>query len=359
MGARMLLAPVWTLLAAPAWAAPCATPYTLDNVLGELTAIEAHLRAGEDPEAAAASGRLEAGMACMGEVLPVMIVGRTYRAIGAGKVAGGDSDGGVRWFRTATEFEQSFSYGLEDLPEGHAVREVYENTKASASGEVVLMEEMIFADGNHYIDGRKISTPKARLDRPHVYQLEGGGEVYSWVIEGNGFPPDVLKTQIVVAEAEVPEPVKAAKAAKPPKAEKPEKPPKPAKDKPVKDDAVADASDAKPEKPEKVTKAPKVKSTTTADGSMVIQRARPKEKTPLMIGGGAIIAGAGGIYFASMQSRRAFDNGTTVAEIEQLQTQTNQLVLASAAVMAVGTGTLTWGVILDGGAPAPAFRFRF
>jgi hypothetical protein len=93
---------------------------------------------------------------------------------------------------------------------------------------------------------------------------------------------------------------------------------------------------------------------------MVIQRQRPWEKTPLMIGGGAIMAGAGGIYFASMQSRKAFDNGTSLDEIEKLQTQTNQLVLASAAVLAVGSGTLTWGVILGGsGAPLPALNFRF
>ena len=87
---------------------------------------------------------------------------------------------------------------------------------------------------------------------------------------------------------------------------------------------------------------------------------RPWEKTPLLIGGGAILAGAGGIYFAATQSRKAFNEGKTLNEIEKLQGTTNQLVIASAATLGVGVGVLTWGVILDGsGSPLPAVNFRF
>ena len=60
-----------------------------------------------------------------------------------------------------------------------------------------------------------------------------------------------------------------------------------------------------------------------------------------------------------MQSNAQFDNGTTLEEITRLQAATNQLVLVSAATFAVGAGTLTWGVILDGGQPVPAVRVRF
>ena len=66
-----------------------------------------------------------------------------------------------------------------------------------------------------------------------------------------------------------------------------------------------------------------------------------------------------GVYVASMQSKGQFDNAKTLDDITRLQAATNQLVLVSAATFAVGAGTLSWGVILDGGHTIPAVRVRF
>lgn len=342
-----LLAPLGLLLASNAQA-QCAEPYTLDNLLADLGTIEGALRSGDNATAGGGADKMEAGFACMNEVLPVMIVGRAYRAVGAGKIAAGNTDRGLEWFRTATEVEQSFDYGLEDLPADHPVRMYYSDAKIQASGEVVVMEDMSFIDGNHWVDGREVDVPKGRLDRPHLYQLEGGGNVLSWVITGNGFPPDVLQAGAAtdaVADAGTDEPTVVGK------------PPKQKKDKPEKDKPEKVAKD-QPEK-EKKGKELKPTASTGSDGTVVIKRQRPWEKTPLLIGGGAIIAGAGGLYLAATGSRNAFDNAESLDEIERLQTTTNQLVIISAATLAVGAGTFTWGVILDGGTPVPSVQIRF
>ena len=47
------------------------------------------------------------------------------------------------------------------------------------------------------------------------------------------------------------------------------------------------------------------------------------------------------------------------AEIDRLAGLTNRLVVASAAVFAIGAGTTTWGVILDGGTAIPTVNVRF
>lgn len=344
-----LLAPMGLFLASNAHG-QCAEPYTLDTLLGDLTVIEDALRSGNDAGAGAGADKMEAGFACMDDVLPVMIVGRAFRAVGAGKIAGGNTDRGVEWFRTATEVEQAFDYGLEDIPEGHPVRMYYSDAKNQSSGEVVVMEDMAFIDGTHWVDGREVDVPKGRLDRPHLYQLQGGGQVMSWVITGNGFPPDVLKAgggdAVADANDGADEPMVVGK---PPKQKK-EKPEKAGSDKPEK---VAK------DKPEKEPKGKELAPTSSSDGTVVIKRQRPWEKTPLMVGGGAIIAGAGGLYLAATSSRTAFDNAETLEDIERLQTATNQLVIISAATLAVGAGTFTWGVILDGGTPVPSVQLRF
>lgn len=329
------------LWAGPAQAGDCPTPYTTDRLLGDLVNIEQFLRNGDDVAAGQASKGMEAGLGCLNEVLPPMIAGRAYRAVAAGLVVSGETERGEAWFRTAAEIEQSFDYGLEDLPEDHPVRDAYAAARQQASGEQVPVEGKAFAEGSHYLDGRKIDAPRARLDRPHVFQLDGDG-VRSWVIEGNAFPGerlvDVAPVAVVAAkEAKVKEP-------KPPK-EKKLKEPKPPKEKP---EAVAKV------------KASKVRTPTSGvDGTVVLQRQRPWEKTPLMIGGGVIMVAGGGLYALALGQRNSFEAATTKTDVEKHAQQANQLVIASAAVIAAGTGTLTWGIILDGGTPLPTFRVRF
>ncbi len=113
----------------------------------------------------------------------------------------------------------------------------------------------------------------------------------------------------------------------------------------------------KPEKEPKAGKEKKAAVATNSDGSL--KRKRPKEKTPLMIAGGVILGAAGGVYYMAGQKRGDFNASNDIDEIDQLQGQINRLVIASGAVAAVGAGTLSWGIILDGQGAVPTVRVRF
>ena len=352
-------------LTQPALAQECASPYTVDELLSDLVSVEEFLRHG-DPDAALSAGtKLETGLGCLGELLPSMIAGRSYRAVGGAYVASGNADKGQAWFHTSTEIDQSFDYGLEDLPETHPIRDAYAAAKANSGGEKVAIDGMGWAIGKNYLDGRKQDKPAARLDRPHIYQRDDNG-IKTWLIDGNAFPAEALAVAVAVVAAPEPTTGATGKPPKQPKAPKEPKAEKPGSDKPPK---VAKApKEPKAEKPPKdqVAKAPKpapVKkpkpSTGTTGGAVTISRQRPAEKTPLIIAGGAVVGGAAAIYAMALSSKGKFNDAGTVAELTDLQKTTNRLVIVSAATLAVGTGTFTWGVILDGSAPLPAVKFRF
>ncbi|MEQ1501272.1 MAG: hypothetical protein ABMB14_03535 [Myxococcota bacterium] len=335
---------LWGIVAGgrSAAAADCPEPYSVDAMLEDLVSVETFLRNNDDENAGKASANLQNGFGCMTEVLPRMIAGRAIRAVGAGLVVSGDPDGGGAWLRTAAEIEQSFAYGLEDLSETSPVRDVYATAQLAAGGEEAPVAGATLAAGAAYLDGRKLLEPKARGDRWHVFQFDGGSGVKSWVIDGNAFPDEVLVLAAPVAAG------KAKKVKDPPvTAPKPVPVPVAAAPKPVVDAAPS----PKPARP---------LQSKVAGSTVVIERDRPWEKTPLMIGGGIVVAGAGAVYYASFATRQKFEDATSPDPLKSLQGQTNRLYIASLAVLAVGAGTLTWGVILDGdGAPLPALRVRF
>ncbi len=334
------------LFSQSAKAADCESSYTVDALLGDLVMVEEFLRNGDNDPAVKAGKTLETGLSCLGELLPAMIAGRSYRAVAAAYVAGGDTDRGSAWYRTATEIDQSFDYGLEDLPADHPIRDVYASAKADSGGEKVLVDGMGWALGANYLDGRKADKPAARQERPHIFQRDDSG-VQTWLIEGNAFPAEVMSAAAAVAKA--PEP-KAGKDPKPPKAPKVKEPKAP------KEPKVKEPKSGEPKVKE--PKAPKKPKGATS-GAVTVARQRPGEKTPLIIGGGVVIGGAGAIYALALSSKAKFEKAESIKDITDLQKATNQLVIVSAATLAVGAGTFTWGVILDGSTPVPAVQIRF
>jgi hypothetical protein len=322
-------------LAGVAEAADCAAPYTMDQMINDLTAVETFLRNGDNTGAGQAATNLEGGLACMSEVLPRLISGRAIRAIGAGLIASGDPEKGEDWLRTAVELEPSFEFGIEDLPAVHPVRDVYTVVRDTIGEEIPVEGATLSAGGVVWLDGRKLTEPKARIDRFHIVQYDSGGAVRSWIIDGNRFPDEVLAMAAPVAETKKP---------KPSKAEEP----------------VASAKLPKPV-PEPKVKTPKAAQAMPDPASQVEigRRKRPWEKTPLMISGLAVSGLAGGVYLLHLQQLSKFNDLSESALLEQQQAKTNQLYVASLAILAVGTGTFTWGVIVDGGAPSPALRIRF
>jgi hypothetical protein len=348
----MMVVVATALTASAAHAADCAESYTVDAMVEDLSSVETFLRNGDNELAGQAAQKLEAGLGCMNELLPRMIVGRALRAVGAGHVVQGDAGRGEDWLRTAAEIEQAFDFGLEDLPEVHPVRDAYANAKNTSGGEEIPVPDAALAAGTVYLDGRKLTEPKARIDRWHVVQLDDGAAVRSWVIEGSSFPDQVLVSTAPVLATTGKKP----KEPKQPKEPKPEPVAKAPKAEPEQLDPVAGAPRPKPEpRPKPVTNA-----MTSANGTVVVERQRPWEKTPILVGGGAILAAGGAVYYASYVSHQKFLNATDNDELDGLWSETNRLAIASVAILGVGVGTFTWGVILDGeGAPLPALRFRF
>jgi hypothetical protein len=326
------------LAAGPAEAAECAAPYTMDQMINDLTAVESSLRTADNAGAGQAAQNLAGGLACMNEVLPRLISGRAIRAIGAGLIASGDQEKGEDWLRTAVELEPSFEFGIEDLPEVHVVRDVYTVVRDTIGEEIPVEGATLSAGGVVWLDGRKLTQPKARIDRFHVLQYDSGGAIRSWVIEGNRFPDEVLAMAAPVDEGKKPKPPKGEGEAEP----------------------VASAKLPKPA-PEPRAKPPKVPAAApnSVTAAEQYKRKRPWEKTPLMISGLAVGGLAGGVYLLHLQQLGKFNDLNESELLEQQQAKTNQLYVASLAILAVGTGTFTWGVIVDGGTPSPAVRIRF
>jgi hypothetical protein len=91
---------------------------------------------------------------------------------------------------------------------------------------------------------------------------------------------------------------------------------------------------------------------------VVLERKRPWEKTPLIAGGAAIVGGSGLLYWASSLERDRFDDARTLDDATSARNATNALVLGAVGALAVGGGTLTWGVVLaDGAGPVLGWRF--
>lgn len=328
-------------LTGEAWAA-CPSPYTTDQLLGDLGAVEDLLRAGDNAAVGKAAAGMEGRIGCLNEVLPAIIMGRTYRAIAAGLYVGGNQSRGQQWYRSAIVVDPTFDYGTEDLPAGHPAALAYIDVRAAGVGDPVPVENMELVSGQHFLDGRKIAAPAAQPNMPHVYQFKAGDQILPYLIEGNLFPSDVMAVSSAASDATV------ARETEPkePKGKKPKEPVEG-------DDAVVVGG--------KEPKEGKGKTTTAAgaDDVVTMARVRPAEKTPLMVGGGMVIAGAGGLFVAATGARNNFENAETLADLDQYQNVTNRLVLMSAVVMSVGAGTATWGAIIHDGALLPAIHVRF
>jgi len=335
-----------TLMGLPsiAWGA-CPAPYTTDAVLAELGNAEEFLRNDDNAAAGQASNRLLAGLPCLNEILPQMIVGRVFRVIGAGLYASGDQLGGFDWFLTAVEVDPTFTYGLEDLKADHISRLAFEDAKREIQGEPVAKADKTLGPGAHFVDGRKITVPEARLGRPHLYQIQTD-TIRSWVMSSNDFPADAYAAP--VAAVTTPEPGK-----------KPEKKPKtPTTTPPTPGKTPEPVATTEPGK--KPPKTPAATSTPPGpSGPTVLKRETPPEKIPLIIGGALVIGGAGALYYLSEQKHQAFLDSGTVEDADKFRAATNQFFIISASVLAVGAGTLTWGIILDDGAALPAVSVRF
>jgi hypothetical protein len=334
-----------TLSYSPLSHAACPTTYPVESLITDLANAEKGVRESDAALAGTAAQSLEAGLPCLGEVLPAIVIPRTYRAIAGSYYLNGNMEKSRSWFQTAIEADSQFEYGIDDLAAENPLRIFYAESREGADVAPTEVEGMLLLDaGTHYLDGRRWTEAMSTLSRPHLYQYEGQGQVLTKLMFGNDFPPEVLVIDEGAAED------LSAGGGKPPKEpkERTAKAPKdkPAKDKPVKEKTVKEKPAKAPAQPE------------SSDG--FVQRTRPPEKTPLMLAGGALLGGSVATYVMSGGTRAKFDEATTNEDVDKYAKGTNQLVIISGALFAVGAGTLTWGIIVDaGGTPVPGIHLRF
>jgi hypothetical protein len=116
--------------------------------------------------------------------------------------------------------------------------------------------------------------------------------------------------------------------------------------------AKADAKRAKVEAKRLAKVKPKKATSTTQHsnrlGAVVLQRERPVLKTPMLIAGVLVGVGvSGSLYYGAFDARSAFNQATTEQQVFDSRSKTNQLLVASGAALAVGSGMYTVGVILS------------
>jgi hypothetical protein len=116
--------------------------------------------------------------------------------------------------------------------------------------------------------------------------------------------------------------------------------------------AKADAKRAKVDAKRLAKVKPKKATSTTQHsnrlGAVVLQRERPVLKTPMLIAGVLVGVGvSGSLYYGAFDARSAFNQATTEQQVFDSRSKTNQLLVASGAALAVGSGMYTVGVILS------------
>lgn len=310
---------VGPVVVAPALAADCTEKYNPDQLVLDVAALEQAIVASDKDRSLSLAVGVQRNLPCAQQRLPLNFLARIYRALGGGYYVGGDTKTGERWFRTAIEIDETFRYGVEDLPADHPLRPAYASLLQAKESDPVPTAGKVFGPpGTWSLDGRRITTPAARPDRPHLLQREHEGTVETWLLDGATFPSQVLVAGKAVAEDKGSKKSRRAR-----------------RDVPIQQ---------------------------LGQGAMVVDRSSPPEQVPLILTGAGLIAGGIGLYAGSVVSRQNFN---TIRESEdrlrKSQQTTNRLVLGSLAAIAIGSGTLTYGIIIDhaGNPIGPRIDIRF
>ncbi|MCB9778130.1 MAG: hypothetical protein H6742_06175 [Alphaproteobacteria bacterium] len=336
-GAGRLLAALGlggALLVAPsvALAQDCATPYSATMASEDLGTMTVALRELDEAAFNKAGARMDTGLACLTEPLPVPAYASAYRFLGAWQYLTGDKDLGTRWMRTALEVDPAFEWDVNDLPQGHPLRDAFDGERAMAGQPPVEISGMRLdvPEGQELlVDGKPLSEPALTTGRPHVVQLVDTGSarvVSGWLVDGNDLPEQVLITEEAWAARQA---------------------------------ALAEAQGGKKKKKGNDS----VASTSTVGSDpyavQTVKRIRPKAKTPLLVTGAVGVVASGVIYGLSFPARDKFDSATTTDALLDAQSATNTLVIASGATLAVGVGIGIVGIQLDADTPGLVIGRRF
>jgi hypothetical protein len=284
--------------------AECASAYVPAEMGVDLSTLTVSLRSLEEGKFRAAGVSLEAGLLCLQTQVPKAVYASAYRYLGARAFLEGDEEVSRGWFRIALELDPNYEWDIMELPVGHPLRALFEQERSGAQSEAVSPVGKVLAVPEGaviFLDGRALQVAEATQDRPHLIQVvtEGGREIQAiYRMDGAAFPEAVLT-----------------------------------------ETNVEDGG-------EDLAAAPPVRDSMAIQ---TVQRVRPTLKTPLLLGGGVVIASGIGIYGASFGARAEFDSVTTTADLDRARATTNMLVSAAGATIGLGLGMSGVGLLLHGG----------
>lgn len=175
---------MFLVLSSIALGSNCDRPYTVDELLADISRAEDALRLSDEATAAEAAAAALEGLACLDQPLQGAFAGRAFRTIGSG-LMGVDGDQGLRWL--AAGHDPNFSFGVGDMAEDHVARRAYMGFGDGRPVAVHAQGDLVA--GTHLLDGRRLTEPVARPDANHLYQFtDEAGTLRSWLIVGAAFP---------------------------------------------------------------------------------------------------------------------------------------------------------------------------
>ncbi len=308
----MLVALILCVLPAQAWA-QCNVPYSAQKLMSDMQSAQMSLSI-DNPEGFVAAGtELERGLPCLNEKIPPRGLAAGYRIVSLMAYRKGDEPRARRWARTARELDPDYAWGAVELDSADPYRGVYDSERVKADAPEVQVEGMrlLVPEGSELLlDGRPLERAAATMERYHVLQhfSDAEGHLQSWIINGNGIPPQFL-----------------AEGAEP--------------------DDGADDGGKKKSKGKVADDAP-----YAAEDITVVDRIAPKGKKAAIAMGFVGALAAGGAYAGSYFTRQSFDTANSEDDLYRYRRITNGLVVASGGLLVVGLGVGWWGVALSDGA---------
>jgi hypothetical protein len=332
MVARLiLLALLWLPLAPRVYAAACPQPYSGAQLLNDIQVIQFALRSLDEASFAVAAGRMDTGIACLNSPVQPQVFATAYRYMGMWYYFKQDNNIARRWIRSSLELDPTFEFSAQELEAGHPLRAIWDEERAALNVEEVPIEGQVLnlpAGSRLTIDGRALDAPAATLDRYHIIQQIGMDNSVraTWLIAGNDLPPGLLRDSSMVG----------------PVVEEPQETGRKKKEEPV-----------------------AVEGEVGVPAQTRVERVRPPEKTPLMIGGVVALLGAGAMYGGAIAAERQFHPAegdypfATEGELDSAQALVNGLIMGAGGLVAVGVGVGYWGIVIDDGGAGLTFTRKF
>jgi hypothetical protein len=273
--------------------AGCENPYSIQDVMSDLTKGKNALKDVENSVLVALGSDIQKKMICLDSKLVGngQVFDKLYRFIGYGYYYSDNQSEAKKWFRSAQEALPSFRYAVDAL-EDEGIRELYATVRSQNTLE------------KNEIEDKSLNIPagtKLYLNGTLVTKSDFSNNQYNYAFLVSAIGDDVQIQARYVFEDEFPAEI-------------------------LKDGVENDIYDASSKK---------------------VDRIRPPEKTPLMILGGVSTILAAGLYGYTFKTNQDFESATTPDDLRSIQSFNNNLIISAGVVGFVGFGLGYTGVLID------------